>query len=827
MADDTRPTVVHSVQSAGSLQLVVQVPQALAPPAPPALPDIARDVVPDAGADEAASPTPPPIAAAVTAPIPALDLLTVSIADLFGTPAEVVHIHTLDADAGLLHIQAVPPPADPAADAPAYRLTIGDVSTWFAPESRANIATPKTPVQPPPGQAAINYLGRDYAAFTALMRSRVAQIVRDDSAWALDHPADPMTTIIEALAYAGDHLSFRQDAAGTESYLPTARHRLSLRRHARLRDYAVNDGCNARTALVFTVKGNGVIPRGLQVVTQQPGVVKMNLPASQQLAASTTVFETMTDIPVSILRNDLSFPLAHSAAYTLPEGAIQAQLSTPQSGLIPGQLIAFVQTIPPAGVAQPFGAQVVRLLKVELLYQDNPPPQNAKKTPYATVITWHPEDALTRPMTIAAQNQPGMVQLYGNVGLADHGRTQAATPVPDTVPAGRAYRPMIEVEDPVSAAPPPGFAAAFDGSQDITESALLVPSAKASLAPQPAAANLCVRMAGVRPGMAKVADIWTARADLMSTPAAGRAFAAAPEDGIGGNRRHLFLRFGDGALGEAPPPGTVFTATVRVGDGQSGRVRANALVQIVGSNPLIGWVTNPLPASPGEPERNESVRLFATTSFRTNLRGIEPTDWDRIARTDPLVTEVEAHLNNGYAPCTVGIATVDTVMLGDPPSQDATYKIAKARLADYAVLGAPPVIEQGTDVPVDVALVVYCTQGTNITAARERLLQRIGAGARSDGGPAHFHPTAWPLGRSVLLSDLMQLLRADPAVSLVVSDPNMDPRVVFRTVSGGDTTEDNIRAGLIRITATQRARAENDRLDPTMGSVRLYVAVSK
>jgi hypothetical protein len=55
----------------------------------------------------------------------------------------------------------------------------------------------------------------------------------------------------------------------------------------------------------------------------------------------------------------------------------------------------------------------------------------------------------------------------------------------------------------------------------------------------------------------------------------------------------------------------------------------------------------------------------------------------------------------------------------------------------------------------------------------------------------------------------------------------MDPRVVFRTVSGGDTTEDNIRAGLIRITATQRARAENDRLDPTMGSVRLYVAVSK
>ncbi|WP_163602893.1 hypothetical protein, partial [Klebsiella pneumoniae] len=70
----------------------------------------------------------------------------VTIADLFGTPAEVVHVHALDQDSGLLHIQAIPPPADPAADAPAYRLSIGDVSTWFAPESRANVATPSRPV---------------------------------------------------------------------------------------------------------------------------------------------------------------------------------------------------------------------------------------------------------------------------------------------------------------------------------------------------------------------------------------------------------------------------------------------------------------------------------------------------------------------------------------------------------------------------------------------------------------------------------------------------------------------------------------------------------
>lgn len=793
MADSGLPTVVRSVQSAGTLQLIVQLP-----------PSPARSA---AGAEA--------MMTAAGAPAPALlDTMRVSIADLFGTPVEVIRVQSLDQDTGLLHIQANAPLADPAADAPAYRLTIGDVATWFAPQSQASTAPPATPAQAPPGAASINYLGRDYAAFTALMRSRVSQIVRDDSAWAIDHPADPMTTIIEALAYAGDHLSYRQDAAGTESYLPTARHRLSLRRHARLRDYGVNDGCNARTALVFTVTNDGVIPAGLQVVTEQPGVLTMNLPANASLVASTTVFETMMDLTVSVLRNNLAFSLARSTAYTLPAGTIQAQLASTQTGLVPGQLIAIVQATAPAGVAQPFGAQVVRLLRLD-------PVTDANGNAYATTITWHPEDALTRPLTVAAQGQPGVVQLYGNVGLADHGRTIGVKPVPDTAPAGRLYRPTIEVEDPVSACPPPPFAAAFDGSQDVTQSALLVPSAKASLSPDPTEATLCIQMAGERPGMAKVVDLWNARQDLISTPATERAFAAAPEDGYGGDRRHLLLRFGDGALGAVPPPGTLFTATVRVGDGQSGRVRANALVQIVGPSPLISWVSNPLPATSVEPEGNESIRLFAATSFRTNKRGVEPGDWERLANSDPLVTGVEARVgDDGYAPCIVGITTVETI----PP--DMTYPVVKARLMDYAVLGAPPTIEEGIDVPVDIALVVYCKGGANIAAVRERLLRRIGAGAKSDGGPAHFHPTAWPLGRPVILAELISLLDADPAVSFVVSDPSMDPRVAFRTVGRGDTTGANVAAGQIAIGATERARAGNVAFHPELGVVRLYVAVA-
>ena len=52
--------------------------------------------------------------------------------------------------------------------------------------------------------------------------------------------------LVEVLAYTGDYLSYYQDAVATEAYLDTARQRISVRRHARLVDYILHEGCNAR-----------------------------------------------------------------------------------------------------------------------------------------------------------------------------------------------------------------------------------------------------------------------------------------------------------------------------------------------------------------------------------------------------------------------------------------------------------------------------------------------------------------------------------------------------------------------------------------------------
>src|SRR6266436_8816823 len=104
----------------------------------------------------------------------------------------------------------------------------------------------KTEVVCPPekrDQPEINYLAKDYASFRQLILDRLALLVPD---WTERHVPDLGIALVEVLAYVGDYLSYYQDAVGTEAYLETARKRISVRRHARLVDYKLHEGCNAR-----------------------------------------------------------------------------------------------------------------------------------------------------------------------------------------------------------------------------------------------------------------------------------------------------------------------------------------------------------------------------------------------------------------------------------------------------------------------------------------------------------------------------------------------------------------------------------------------------
>jgi hypothetical protein len=78
--------------------------------------------------------------------------------------------------------------------------------------------------------------------------------------------------LVEALAYTADQLSYYQDAVATEAYLGTARKRISVRRHARLVDYRMHEGCNARAFVTLASSNDlGLDLANLLLLVPPPG----------------------------------------------------------------------------------------------------------------------------------------------------------------------------------------------------------------------------------------------------------------------------------------------------------------------------------------------------------------------------------------------------------------------------------------------------------------------------------------------------------------------------------------------------------------------------
>jgi hypothetical protein len=114
----------------------------------------------------------------------------------------------------------------------------GDLDCKFEPVCQPEISAPPE----------INYLARDYASLRQLLFDRLSLLIPD---WQERHVPDLGVALVELLAYTGDYLSYYQDAIATEAYLDTARQRISVRRHARLVDYFIHEGCNSRAWLAI------------------------------------------------------------------------------------------------------------------------------------------------------------------------------------------------------------------------------------------------------------------------------------------------------------------------------------------------------------------------------------------------------------------------------------------------------------------------------------------------------------------------------------------------------------------------------------------------
>src|SRR5579872_2522523 len=185
----------------------------------------------------------------------------------------------------------------------------------------------------------IDYLAKDYASFRQLMLDHLALRV---PGWTERSEADLGIVLVEVLAYAADYLSYYQDAVATEAYLGTARRRPSIKRHVRLLDYVLHEGCNARVWVQVQVSEPLTLPKATPLLTHVStfmptiAIAPRSLDYDEALQGQTKVFETMHAIRLFPEQNEIRLYAEEGEETSLPLGCTSAILCDPRDEHHPG-----------------------------------------------------------------------------------------------------------------------------------------------------------------------------------------------------------------------------------------------------------------------------------------------------------------------------------------------------------------------------------------------------------------------------------------------------------------------------------------------------------
>ena len=650
----------------------------------------------------------------------------------------------------------------------------------------------------------INYLAKDYASFRRLMLDRLSVIAPD---WEERNPADVGVMLVELLAYAGDQLSYYQDAVATEAYLGTAHLRTSLRRHGRLLDYAVHDGCNARAWICFLLKDNS----SLKVTTSDLLLTRgagdrPTIPFEELDAIRSTerpqVFVPLHDQDLDSARNTIHFHTWSDEQCCLPRGSTRATLVRPPGlELKEGELLLFEEiTSPTTGLSEDLDRthrHVVRLMSVEEAEDPVPPATQLYE------VAWGDEDALPFPLCLSALpgdvTEPVEVSVArGNILLADHGDPVATgedTELDPVTSGERRYRPRLKR----------GPLTRQGGVYDDEHETLVRFDSAAS-----AWSAMHWEMRDVRPAISVKVNgkAWTPANDLLNSDRFSTEFVVeSEEDGS------AFLRFGDDTLGLKPAPDAGPTATYRIGNGVAGNVGAGSITRLVlmtdpSKAGAVLQVWNPLPATGGtEPESLEQVRQFAPQAFRVQERAVTAADWVDVAERHSAIQKAAARLRWTGSWYT---AFVTFDRQGGLPVE-ATFKsrmlraLERYRLAGYDLEFNGPIY-----VPLEMALMVCVKKCYFRSNVKQSLLKAFSSYDLPNGQRGFFHPDNFTFGQPLYLAQIYQTAMAVEGVDSV--------RVLkfkrWGKVDAGELAAEELKPGQFEI-----LRLDNDPNYPENGKI--------
>ena len=692
----------------------------------------------------------------------------------------------------------VPAGFDPPLSQAPFRFTVDCPSDL---DCSPDVATPPVPSTSP----VLDYLARDADPLTTRLLDRLSTLL---PGWTDRSPADPAVMLVELFANLGDRLAYWQDAVAVEAYLGTARQRTSVRRHARLLDYAVHEGCSARAWIALSVPAGPVtLPAGAALADLDPTTGPLPLDAHD---AGAVVFETCAGVRIIPARNGIELHAWGDPDHVLPAGATSAYLAPVLSAGDPGLhggdvlILADVPAPRPAGTepgdpayvgtGDPAARFAVRLDREPILRHDV----------FATdrgvlEIHWDPGDALPAPLRVTEPGPDGRpanrAVALANVVLADHGASVNWEPIdpPQAVP-GIPFRPRLARTGLAHAQP-----VTAGGTQPA--GALGVPDPRAAV-PQLTLDDTQRR--------------WQPTPDLIGRGRLDPAVVAEPEPG--GVTR---LRFGDGVTGRAPTEELPFSATYRLGGGPAGNVGAGRLTRWLAradgrpatdtGTPIAAW--NPLPGAGGaDPEPLEQVRQLAPAAFRKQLRAVTSADYAATAQAVPGVQRSVARrrwTGSWYAQ----EVTIDAVAAraADPAVPVAVETLLETRrTAGVDVEVAPPIY-----VPLLVRLFCCVATGSVPADVERQLLDAFSARVLPGGVLGFFHPDRFSFGQPLYVSDLVASAMAVPGLARV------EVRGFARLGAPAGATAAALAAGRIDVAAREVIRCDSDPNDPEAGHVEL------
>jgi hypothetical protein len=671
-------------------------------------------------------------------------------------------------------------------------------------------------VCPPPKwpPVAINYLAKDYATFRQLIFDRLAVTLPD---WKNRFVPDVGVTLVELLAYAGDYLSYYQDAVATEAYLATARQRISVRRHARLVDYRLHEGCNARALVVVGTTDKQIIEPGkVRFITRPDGNLPVELTKdsiAKFATASYTVFEAVATTQLYAGQERIEIYTWGDSECCLPRGTTATTLvdQTPSVGgaagsglqLKAGDYLIFEEVLgPKTGLEadrDPSHRWAVRLTSVT----GDTDPLNGTRVLH---IEWGADDALPFPLCLSSIGPAPACALLtnvsvarGNVVLVDHGRT-----ITEVLPA---------VEEAVSTPTCDGEGQPSEVTHrtlrfrpSLSQPGLTYRQGPLSTTP---ASIVFTQDPHSSVPVVTLSNSWTPSLDLIDKRETDRNFVVEID-----NDRVAWLRFGDGCHGALPSPGVAFQAVYRVGNGKAGNVGAESIQHVLWDTQvtdLIVSVRNPLPARGGvDPQPIEEAKLFAPHTFRTQIeRAITADDYAAIAQREfPLEVQRAACQLRWNGSWYEALVAIDA--FGTEQASDDLLERVEHRLRWFRRVGHDLRIEAASRVPIYISLLV-CVKAVYLRAhVLADLEARFGTGMLPDGRLGFFHPDNLTFSEGLYLSRIVSLAQSVAGVESVQAK---------RFEREFDSTSSGIASGVIPLGPFELAVCDSDPSFPENGRI--------